>query len=290
MKIQFIKYKLATLLNISRIVTILYLELTPDYSYSGESHDFWEMVYVDKGAVIATTKKEDYLLKAGDVIFHKPNEFHGLKSAEGEAPNVFIITFDCSSPAMRYFKGLRTKLPSRLKPLIREIIKERNATFNEPFLDPVLKKPTLIEQPILGGQQLIRNYLQILLIHMMRSDNDNRVFKNKGILDDHISQEIVHYLENNIHNNVTINNICQHFNYSKTYLHTAFKQSTGISIMQYYNKIRIEEAKRLIRTGNISITEISESLSFCNPHYFSHVFNKYTHMSPSEYQKSVKPN
>lgn len=290
MGIQHIKYKLATVLNINRIITILYLELAADYSNSGESHDFWEMVYVDKGSVIATTKKDNYLLKAGDVIFHKPNEFHGVKSANGEAPNVFIITFDCSSPAMRYFKGLRTHLPAKLRPLIREIIKERDDTFNQPFLDPVLKKPTLIEQPIFGGQQLIRNYLQILLIHMMRADNDNRIFTNKGILNDHLAQEIVHYLENHLYDNVSINTICAHFNYSKTYLCTAFKQSTGVSIMQYYTKMRVEESKRLLRMANMSITQIAETLCFCNPHYFSHVFQKYTHMSPSEYQKSVIPN
>lgn len=290
MGIQHIKYKLATVLNISKIITILYLELTPDYAYEGESHDFWEMVYVDKGSIIASTKKDTYLLNGGDVIFHKPNEFHSLKSANGEAPNVFIITFDCTSPAIKYFKGLHTHLPTELRLLIREIIKERDATFNEPFLDPILHKPTLIDQPILGGQQLIRNYLQILLIHMMRSDNDNRIFTNKGILYDHLSQEIINYLENRIYSNINIDNVCARFNYSKTYLCTAFKQSTGLSIMQYYNQIQIEEAKRLLRVADMSITEISEKLCFCNPHYFSHVFQKYMHMSPSEYRKSIKPN
>jgi len=286
---QFIHYKLETVLKIEKVVSILYMELPLTHTTSGESHNFWELVYVDKGSVVAATKKEEFLLHEGEIIFHKPNEFHSLRSSGQIKPSVFIITFVCPSPAIRYFRGLHTHLPAPLRPLIREIIKERNATFGDQFLSTADHRPSFKENPILGGQQLIRNYLQILLIQLMRSDTQNRIFSNQALLNDHLTQQVVHYLEEHLYDGASIDTVCTHFNYSKTYLCTAFGQSAGMGIMQYYNRLRLEEAKRLLRDGSMTITQISDKLSFCNPHYFSHAFQKYVHMSPKQYRRSVRP-
>jgi hypothetical protein len=49
---KYYKYKIDKVVNISKIVTIHYFELSKDFSYPGESHDFWELHYVDKGHLI----------------------------------------------------------------------------------------------------------------------------------------------------------------------------------------------------------------------------------------------
>ncbi|MEG2350964.1 MAG: AraC family ligand binding domain-containing protein, partial [Hungatella sp.] len=65
-------------LRITQIITIHYYEYMSDFMFEGESHDFWEFLCVDKGELEVTANQEKTILKKGDIIFHKPNEFHAL--------------------------------------------------------------------------------------------------------------------------------------------------------------------------------------------------------------------
>lgn len=284
----YVKHRLVNILTINKIVSILYWEFDKNFDFSGESHDFWELVYVDKGEIIATAGKREVLLKQGDIIFHKPNEFHKLQANGESAPNVFVMTFDCHSPSVRYFRGKHLHLNAQQRKLIAQILEEATATFKRPFIDPVLNKPILLEDAVLGGQQMIRLYLEQLLILLMRGDRSDMIFSTKDTLDSHLVRQMISLLEENLCESMTIDEISHRLNYSRTYLCTAFKQETGCSIMQYYTEKKIEEAKRLLREGNLNITQISDRLNFCNPHYFSSTFKKIAHMSPREYQQSVQ--
>ena len=73
MEKQYYKHKIENLLLISRIVTIHYFEFDKDYIAPIESHDFWELVYADKEAILCTSDGRETLLSEGEVIFHKPN-------------------------------------------------------------------------------------------------------------------------------------------------------------------------------------------------------------------------
>ena len=61
MKASYIKTQIKNLLNISKIVTIHYYEFDKNFTFEGERHDFWEMVYIDKG--IVEVKSEDKLIR-----------------------------------------------------------------------------------------------------------------------------------------------------------------------------------------------------------------------------------
>lgn len=54
-------------LAIDRIYSVHYFEYGPDYAFVGESHDFWELVYADKGEVYVTAGEEEKLLKKGQM-------------------------------------------------------------------------------------------------------------------------------------------------------------------------------------------------------------------------------
>ena len=80
-------------INISGFNSIYYFEFGKDFTHTPEKHDSWEMVYVDKGQVEVQSEKDTIVLKQGEIIFHKPNEFHNVKAHES-APNFFVISFD----------------------------------------------------------------------------------------------------------------------------------------------------------------------------------------------------
>ncbi len=90
-------------LTIEQVVTIHYFELLKDYKFTGERHDFWEFLYVDKGTMIVQTDHHEYALQQGEIIFHKPNEWHNHIANGLVAPNIMVVSFVCHSPSIRFF-------------------------------------------------------------------------------------------------------------------------------------------------------------------------------------------
>ena len=115
---------------IDNIVSIHYFEYMSDFSFEGESHDFWEFLCVDKGAVNVVADTTTYTLNKGDIIFHKPNEFHNVKANNIIAPNLVVIAFECTSPAMDFFKNKILRVGQTEQTLLAQIIKEARETFS----------------------------------------------------------------------------------------------------------------------------------------------------------------
>jgi len=289
MKETFIKRKLSNVINVSKIVTVHYFEFDKNFKFDGESHDFWELVYVDKGEIWVTAKNQKHILKQGDIIFHKPNEFHTLGANGVTAPNIFVISFVCKSPAMDFFKSKLMNLPPQLKEYISQIILESKKTFDLPFFNPNLRELTLTENPIFGGEQLLKIYLELLLIMIIRSEQNILVFSSKDTVNNHLVAKVIGILEENLYGRIDIKKIASLTNYGKTHLCTAFKNTTNHSIIEYYTILKIAEAKKLIREKNYNFAQISELLAFNSPYYFSNTFKKVSSMTPTEYLNSVKP-
>ena len=293
MDTQFTKYKIPGTINITGIVSIHYFEFNKGYRSAGEKHDFWDFVYVDKGEAVATADVTEYSLRQGELIFHKPNEYHILSSAGERAPNVFIISFDCTSRAMSFFKDKRGKLRSEHRQLISLIIEEGKKAFSLPFNKPDYSPLEPRTDAPFGSLQLIKLYLEQLLISFVRDDLPNRdatLPPPKENLANPIVAEIDAILRSGIYGKISVPEVCSKLNYSKTYLTRVFKAGSGYTIAEYANILKINEAKDLIRTERYNFTEIADMLNFNNPHYFSRVFKRLTGMTPSEYERSVKIN
>lgn len=71
----YIETKLKREIVIDSIITIHYFEYMRDFVFRGESHDFWEFMYVDKGSVIVQGGEQQFTLHAGDIIFMNRTSF-----------------------------------------------------------------------------------------------------------------------------------------------------------------------------------------------------------------------
>lgn len=288
MKLNYIKHKITNIININKIVTIHYYELDKDFSYSGERHNFWEMVYVDSGIVEISTDDNFIILKQGDIIFHKPDEFHTLNANKKNAANVFVISFECSSESIHFFDEKALSVPSNLKKYISSIIEEYNNTFFPMSLEDT--KLHIKDNPPIGSQQMIKTYLEQFLILLIRHEQGKknlRIFPSKESMENHLVSEMIKCIDANIYNDISTSKICDELNYSRAYLSKIFKQETEYTILEYIVQQKIKEAKKLIREKNMNFTQISDKLAFDNPHYFSRVFKRVTNMTPSEYKNSA---
>lgn len=278
---------------ISSIVTIHYFEFAKDYIFSGERHNFWEFLYVDKGEVEILAEDVGYKLNQGDIVFHKPNEFHSVWANRRTAPNILVLSFVCNSKDMSFFDNKILSLTTEDIELLGKIYKEGKNTFSTnlnstyPFLE---KRAT---QDFFASEQLIKIYLESFLINLIRSSNSNqnnerisKIVKHK--MEGNIVDEIIDYMKENIYKNLSFDDICSQFYIGKTHLKTIFKSETNKGVMGYFQNLKIEEAKKLVREGGYNFTEISELLKYDSVHYFSRCFKKTTNMTPSEYAVSIK--
>ncbi len=292
MEKKYYKHKIEDLLVISRIVTIHYFEFHKDFEGPAEAHDFWELVYAEKGNLICRADDNEILLEEGEMLFHKPNEWHALRADGRRAPNVFIMSFECRSEAIHFFEGRKMRVDKSLLRTIFAIIEESKKTFDLPYSDPEAKKMDLLAAPTLGGRQLIKNYLEILLISLMRNETERgeteAVFLPREQFDELIPARAIAYMQAHIDENLTVEDICTVLHYNKSYIFRQFKKTTGSSLMAYFTKMKVEKAKRLLRESDMSISQIAASLSFDTANYFSKCFKKVTGYTPGTYRKIRK--
>lgn len=280
---RYYRHKIENLIQIKKIISVHYFNFDKDYIFAGETHDFWEIVYAAKSSVICQSENRVIHLKEGNILFHKPDEFHSIRGNQKTPSEVFVMTFECSSQAARFFENKMFFLHQKMREYIFTIIYEAKKTFDLPRFDPYLNKLKLLNNPNLGGQQMIRLNLEQLLILLMReysSTGSEEIFLPAG----HIAAQMIEYLKENVYNKINLNDICKKFYYGKTYLCTSFKKSTGTTIFDYYNKLKINEAKKLFKKG-VNLKETYTMLGFDSQSYFTTVFKKYENISPKQYIK-----
>ena len=287
---KFYTHKISNLLNVQEIVTIHYQTLEKNYVFPSEKHNFWEINYADKEDIIVDLNEEKMELKQGEILFIEPNLPHFVETRENE-PNLFIISFQCKSESMHFFKGKKFALPENYRYLLQNVMSEAKETFDLPDFDPNLNKLKLKENPNLGGEQIIKNSLETLLIYLLRTAQNRtsslEFFISKIADSSELEYEIVRILRSKIYGKFSLADLCKELHYGSTRLCTFFREKTGMTIYQTYLKLKIEEAKKLIRKNN-AFVEIAEKLCFDSLSTFAFVFKKHVGMTPSEYRNSIQ--
>ncbi len=280
-------------IHIDKLYTVHYFEYRSDFYYAGERHNFWEFQCVDKGSAKVQTDDDVYVLNRGQVIFHQPNEFHNLTAVGQTAPNIAVVSFECSSPCMDFFKKRILTLSDTERNLIGMIIAEARRCIASPLNDPYLQKMEIKKDSLFGSQQMILLYLQELLISMIRrhtlpqiSMPVNRLPAPKN--GSAIYNKIIFYLEEHIREFVTIEDICHDNLIGRSQLQKLFREQHQCGIIEFFTEMKVEFAKQLIRENQLNFTQISDFLGYSSIHYFSRQFKKVTGMTPSEYSTSIK--
>lgn len=298
MEVQYKSYKLKVDFSITELVNVSYYTLSKDFLWSGESHEPWEMVYVDKGEMVITAGTDTYLLKSGEAAFHCPHEFHNLRTSAQKAANVIVMTFMCDSPIMQAFERKILSLNAQEKSLLSSILKEAETTFRH--FDDVLPHDEapcvdLIprENIPFGAQQIIKNLFEYFLILIYRH-KDGIHFDARAVpinqLHHHaqIAVKIQEYLAEHYPEKITLELLAASQNISISQLKRIFKEHTGDSVITYLTALRIKEAKRMIQESSLNFSQIAVAVGYDNIYYFSSVFKKHTGMTLTEYSKSLR--
>ncbi len=93
---------------------------------------------------------------------------------------------------------------------------------------------------------------------------------------------------NEFHSSITLSELCKHFGRSKSHISHMFKNRSGISLSEYCNDLKLKDARRLLTSTDIPVTQIALDVGFNDASYFIHLFNKKFGISPLKYRKREK--
>lgn len=100
-----------------------------------------------------------------------------------------------------------------------------------------------------------------------------------------VVRKAIRYMQNHFKENISVEELAGAVGVSQSRLSHLFKEETGVSLMTYLRKEKIENAKAMLRDSDYRIYEISTILGFANESYFVKVFKDYEGITPGEYKR-----
>ena len=271
MKVLGIKSK--KLINIDRFITFIHRKENGAFYFSGESHDFWEFVYVKEGNVGITADDKIYSLKKGDMIIHKPMEFHAIYSEDSKGFDAYIFSFSAFGDGLKKLERKRAVLDEDNINLIENVI-----TYG--------KEAFLSDNGNLKGikdeffYQLYLNTLETFLLSIADCVSFKEISDNETLL----FSKVIKYLGDNIYGKINLSDVAKNFYISTSKLKKLFHKYTGMGVLAYFNKLKINKAKKLLLCGK-SVGEVAKMLSYSSSFYFSKLFKQETNILASKFKK-----
>lgn len=265
---------LSRLITVTSVVTATDAVRHKNFYFSGEMHNFWELVYIVSGRVMATADERVFSLSEGQIIFHKPMEFHRIWSEDDSVPRLCIISFEAEGEGM---KLLENKLLT-LTPIEGERFRNIAASFRKVMRALNYQKFYDQEKFALLGNKTVAE-LETLLLELIGRDPKQGSSKDNTVKQ---YEYIVSVLNAHCNEALTVEDIARLCNFSPSNLKRIFHMYSDIGIMKYFTSIKLRRAMQKLLLGE-PIVQISDELGFSSPNYFHAVFKKETGMTPKEY-------
>ena len=266
-------------IQIKSFVTAFEATYRGGFDFKGENHNFWEFVYVIDGIISVTADDRVHTLKTGDIIFHKPMEFHKLKTINEKNATLLIMSFYLEGDSVEYFENAVFSLGSEAQEKVEQIItflrKNKPEENKNNYLFRLKNDPVLIQETA--------NYTELFLISLLNSDVKTKGVTTRSAL---VYKKIINVMKENVENNLTIDELAELCGMSTSNLKKVYSMYSVFSIHKYFVKLKVARAIEMLEEG-YNVTEISDILGFNNQNYFSIVFKRETSMSPLNYRKNI---
>lgn len=240
-----------------------------DFKFIGESHNFWELIYVIEGNLGVSVGNRIYELTEGNAIFIAPMQFHSTYSINGQGNHLIILSFSLSGEG---FDSLSSG------------IYEVGVTEDRLIRSAHEAAKIALEFEDSRKNQRVANNLEALILNFLEKQSPITAQKKTPGTDKYKS--IIQVMTDNVDKNLSSEEIAELCGLGLSNLKRIVKKYSGVGVMQYYNNLRILKAMEMIQAGGKSIQEISETLNFSSQNYFTEVFKRQCNFTPSGYKRN----
>lgn len=281
----YLRHRISNVVDVKELIVFEYLDFEGKYKDYSESHDFWELCYVEKGEIILTVDGVKYTLSDNELFVIPPNSVHAYSSKSGNESRVFVACFESFSHNLSPLSCNVFSLCENETACMNRVMEESVDTFNINQNEQLETR----QDAAFGGEQALLLQLEYLLICLLRRMSERKESAVVFVNDENFYQELTgalkRYIRENLGNRITLADICSKFSYSQSFICKIFKQQTGETLIEYVNRVKIAEACKLLLKTQMKVTEISASLGFQETKYFDALFKKNIGKTPTKYRK-----
>lgn len=259
------------------------------------SHDFIEIAFVASGRGIHTLDGVDYNVSKGDLFVINHDVVHGFRPG---SPDERLIIANCVfkpsfldftlvnsndfADVARHFL-FRSLLPIEnngspdIKLLGRDL-SDIGDIYDRMYREYAMKTD--------GYTEVLRAYLIELIIKIFRVYRYGDEKRQKvDTQRQRMIKKTIKYMEDNYAEDLKLNDLSMMAFLSRNYFCKCFKESTGMTVLECLQNIRIEQACEMLKTGDSTISAIAVEVGYRDTKYFSSVFKKITGQTPGEYRR-----
>ena len=249
------------------------------------SHNFVEIAYVASGEGIHTINGKSFAVKKGNIAlinYDVPHQFCATESS--------LVIYNCIfTPS--YFDALLTGSRNFFDINNHFLFGNFNDTNAESDIDVIAgsnenahilnifeRMLDEYENKQFGYKEIMRGYLIELLVMIFRLQMQTPNHKSHKILD------ALDYIHTHFTRDIPLETLATMSNASVTYFCRIFKCATGMTVTQYLQTLRIEEACRLLSATDKNVIEIANNVGYSDIKHFYNVFKRITHKIPKDFR------
>jgi len=245
-----------------------YVNLKEDAESTPHWHTNIEIIYFLLGEANVLVNGQTYHAKSGDIVIINTNDIHSIK-ATSEQIHYYSLVLDNTFCAEQNFDTLNTQ-------------------FNVLTRDTEMKNIfQIIGHEMNKEKKYHKDAVRALSITMLIL-----LFRNQRVeVRDHIDTQVpqLHYVKDGIQyihhhftDDINLDDIAEHVGVSKYHFSRVFKDVTSITINQYINSLRCNQARQLLLTTELPVSEVAEQTGFRSVSYFTKAYKRSFNQTPSE--------
>ena len=235
--------------------------------YSSRFLECSELIYVTSGTLPLKIENQEYVIEKGELLLMPMyRNVCGLRKTEDKLC-FWTLEFSCSE--------------SMTADITEKIISLReDATLMHELL-AVLSRDTGEKR-----DNSLRDATMIMVLQIARENA--RLNMREARSENHTMSAIVDYINGNLSEMITVENIASHFGYSKDHIMKLFKIKYGVTMKKFINDRKLSTARRLLVTTDMSIDKISQAIGMESPELFQKYFKYHEKITPQRYRQINK--
>ena len=249
------------------------------------SHSSYEFHYVAGGSCLLRFEGGEYEVREGDFYLSVPHIYHEQCNNNGVLYTEYALNCDIEGDAADETEAA----------LLLEIfntndgVPVRDGSGYGALFEAILAEAG--EQKLGFYNHITGSILQLLVAAARNLDqgkHDSYAVPRKLRDRDVRFNEIRQYIEDNLHTQIHVSDLAQHFYLGSKQISRVIYKYTGVTAKKYINQLKRQKAKELLKNTNLSISEIADRLGFTSDYYFNQFFKREEGYPPGIYRKNVQ--
>ena len=256
--------------SVSCLYTLFYQEKPKGFFFSGESHEPYELTYVDMGRLHCVVGGRDLVLDQQELMLFAPRQWH-MQYAQADIPVNFVtISFDVLPADIALPCGAVISATRELGACLQRIL--------------LLQK----EEGPYQGDMILNLCTQVLLLLLRGRAAKQEREEPSATAENLLVERALLYIDAHFMRHLTVKEVAQHIHVSPSYLATLFKRQLYVSPLRHIQRLRLAQSRHLLQKGEESIAQVAAALNYATPQHFSRCFKKEFGFSPREFTRSLK--